>query len=180
MCCKLLRIEELKKPLGAWCKHVLAGKGCKIYDERPIPCRNFHCYWILNPNLGTEWKPDKSKFIIWQGPTGAWTISVDPGNPNAWRQSKYLSQIRLLAAQLAEQGQVLVLPKGDKMICILPDREVELPKLEDGQGIAVASEVIGARTHYEVVIGVVQGSGLNSSGPQVQESLVKNPDFTQP
>ena len=152
MCCKLLGIEELGKAPGVWCKHVSLGKGCSIHDERPVACRNFNCYWLVNPNLGPEWKPDKSKFVIWQGPTGAWILSVDPGNPNAWRQPQYLPQFRLVAAQLAEQGQVLVLLKGEKMICILPDRDVELPKLADGQGIAVATQMIGARTHYEVVI----------------------------
>jgi len=38
------------------------------------------------------------------------------------------------------------------MSCILPDRDVELPKLAEGQGIAVTTQMIGARTHYEVVI----------------------------
>ena len=57
-----------------------------------------------------------------------------------------------MAAQLAEENQVLILLKGEKMTCILPDRDVELPKLSDGQGIAVATQRIGARTHYEVVI----------------------------
>ena len=152
MCCKLIGFEELAKPPGVWCKHVSPGKGCSIHDERPVSCRNFDCYWLHDANLGPEWKPDKSKFVIWRGPSGAWLLSVDPGNPNNWRQPQYIRQLRLVSAQLAEQNQVLVLLKGEKMTCILPDRDVELPKLEDGQGIAVATQMIGARTHYEVVI----------------------------
>ena len=152
MCCKLLGVEELAKPTGVWCKHVSPGKGCSIHDERPASCRSFNCFWLVNPYLGPEWKPDRSKFVIWQGPSGEWILSVDPGNPNSWRQPQYIRQLRIVAAQMAEQGQVLLLLKGEKMICILPDRDVELPRLSVGQGIAVATQINGARTHYEVVI----------------------------
>ena len=152
MCCKVLEIEELAKPPGVWCKHMAQGKGCTVYDERPGVCRSFHCYWRYDANLGPEWKPDKSKFIIWQSPVGAWLLSVDPGNPNTWRQPQYLRQLRLVSAQLAEQGQALILFKGTRMTCILPDRDVELPRFRDGQAIAVTMEMIGARTQYDVVI----------------------------
>jgi hypothetical protein len=159
MCCKLLGIEELQKPPGVWCKHVAHGKGCGAYDERPGSCRSFNCYWLVSPYLGPEWKPDKSKFVIWQEPSGAWILSVDPGNPHAWRQPQYIRQLRLVSAQLAEEGQVLILFKGEKMICILPDRDVELPRFREGEAITVTTQMIGARTHYEVVIieGAQQG-----------------------
>ena len=152
MCCKLLGIEELAKPSGVWCKHVAQGKGCTIYDQRPGSCSSFNCYWLYDANLGPEWKPDKSKFVIWRGPTGAWILSVDPGNPHAWRQPQYIRQLRLVSAQLAEEGQVLILFKGEKMTCILPDRDVELPTFREGESITVTTQMIGARTHYEVVI----------------------------
>src|SRR5436305_14221849 len=35
LCCKLLSITELEKPIGKWCPHCEIGKGCKIYDCRP-------------------------------------------------------------------------------------------------------------------------------------------------
>jgi hypothetical protein len=58
LCCKLLRIEELDKPAGVWCPHCQAGLGgCKIYGVRPGPCRSFHCAWLINPELGPEWRP---------------------------------------------------------------------------------------------------------------------------
>ena len=152
MCCKVLEIEELAKPPGVWCKHVSQGKGCSVYDHRPGACRSFHCYWRQDASLGPEWKPDKCKFIIWRSPSGAWIVSVDPGSPNSWRQPQYIRHLRLLAAQLAEQGQALILFKGTKMTCILPDRDIELPKFEDGQAIAVSMQMVGARTHYELVM----------------------------
>ena len=152
MCCKLPEIAELAKPAGVWCKNVAHGKGCKIYDERPGSCRAFHCWWQLDPQLGPEWKPDKSKFMIWRNGSGGWIISVDPGNPNAWRQPQYIRSLRLLAAQIAETGQPLLVFNRTKATCILPDRDVELPPLKDGQAIAVTMQNIAARTHYDVVI----------------------------
>jgi hypothetical protein len=35
MCCKVLGITELQKPVGKWCPHCDIGKGCKIYESRP-------------------------------------------------------------------------------------------------------------------------------------------------
>jgi hypothetical protein len=48
MCCKVLGITELQKPVGKWCKHCEIGYGCRIYETRPAECRTFHCAWLVD------------------------------------------------------------------------------------------------------------------------------------
>ena len=35
LCCKVMAIEELAKPVGTWCPHCKPGRGCRIYPDRP-------------------------------------------------------------------------------------------------------------------------------------------------
>ena len=39
--------------------------GCKIYDTRPTTCRSFHCAWLINPELGPEWRPTTVKMVLY-------------------------------------------------------------------------------------------------------------------
>src|SRR5882724_2041221 len=46
MCCKLLFVNELKKPKNTWCEHCAIGTGCKVYQDRPASCAGFKCLWL--------------------------------------------------------------------------------------------------------------------------------------
>ena len=61
LCCKVMRVEEIAKLPGVWCKECAPGKGCKIYATRPGPCRDFHCSWLIQAELGPEWFPATAK-----------------------------------------------------------------------------------------------------------------------
>jgi hypothetical protein len=96
LCCKLLRIEELDKPAGRWCCHCTAGRdGCKIYDTRPGSCRSFHCTWLINPELGAEWRPTTAKMVLYYDPPARrLAVHVDPEFPSAWRSEPYYRQLK--------------------------------------------------------------------------------------
>lgn len=66
VCCINLRIEEenFKKQAGTPCPHLIEKKGCNIYPERPEVCRNWFCAWRYMPQLGEEWRPDKSYVLL--------------------------------------------------------------------------------------------------------------------
>ena len=64
VCCHSLRMIELDKPAGTLCKHCLPGKGCGIYETRFDICRTFLCGWRLVPQLGEEWRPDRSGVLM--------------------------------------------------------------------------------------------------------------------
>lgn len=66
-CCVDLKIDtpEFKKEARILCPHH-SGSGCGIYATRYKICREFLCGWLLFPELGDDWRPDRSGVIILQ------------------------------------------------------------------------------------------------------------------
>jgi len=66
VCCKVLPIDtdELQKQAGVACTHCIAAGGCGIYTTRPRVCRGYYCGWMTMPDLGDDWRPDKSGVFI--------------------------------------------------------------------------------------------------------------------
>jgi hypothetical protein len=64
LCCKLLDIKETDSKPGEYCKHCEPGVGCKIYNERPEPCRIFECAWKQMKHAGEELRPDKCNVLF--------------------------------------------------------------------------------------------------------------------
>jgi hypothetical protein len=128
MCCKVLRIEELEKPPGLWCRHAATGKGCGIYENRPTVCRAFYCQWMLDSSLGPEWKPEKSKFVMFPDRKNGevFNINVDPAFPDAWTKPPFFATIKRWVADGAMLGRFVVVQAGTRLTAVLPDRVVEL------------------------------------------------------
>ena len=113
MCCKVPQIDELNKPAGVWCRHAVTGKGCNIYDSRPSPCRAFYCSWMQDAGLDAEWKPDRSKFVVYVQRNGVnLQVAVDPKFPNAWLKAPYDAQIKKWARDGADGGQFVFVRIG--------------------------------------------------------------------
>jgi hypothetical protein len=153
MCCKVLHIEELKKPAGAWCSHAVTGKGCGIYASRPSPCRDFYCGWMTDPGFGPEWKPEKAKFVVWVQPDRAILhIAVDPAFPDAWRKPPFYAQIKKWAVEGAAINQVVFVRIGARLIAVLSDREVDLGRVDPEDKFVVSQRPGPAGTIYDVVV----------------------------
>src|SRR3569833_2033347 len=43
MCCDVLEVTAVGKPVNQLCRHWAAGTGCTIYAARPQMCRSFNC-----------------------------------------------------------------------------------------------------------------------------------------
>ena len=133
LCCKLFPVPELSKPAGVWCQHIAQGRGCGIHLSRPNVCRAFECQWIENEDLGPEWKPEVSKFVLSIYPgSNSLVVTVDVANPRSWAREPYLSQLRRFAAAALAQGDQVIVFKGNHGTAILPDREVELGVIVPG------------------------------------------------
>jgi hypothetical protein len=132
----LFPVPELNKTSGKWCQHILQGRGCGIHATRPTVCRAFHCQWLYNSDLGPEWKPEKSKFVlsIYSG-SNMLAVTADPGFPDQWAREPYISQLRRWSGTALEQGDCVVVFQGDKATAILPDRNVALGPLAPGDMI---------------------------------------------
>ena len=128
MCCKVPPIPELEKPACRWCRHAVPGKGCSIYEDRPAVCRRFYCHWIVDPDLGPEWKPDKAKFVMFPDPDNPdiYNVMVDPTFPDAWTRPPFLAGIKNWVANGAALGRLALVHVGPRLSAVLPDRIVEL------------------------------------------------------
>ena len=139
MCCKVAAVEEIAKPIGAWCPHCVHKSGCSIYAARPASCRTFYCQWMLAKGLGPEWKPERAKFALIKSAGGTHlTALVDPGFPSAWRRSPYYENLKRWAVEGTRRPSDLRLVDvmiGPRCIVILPDRDVDI-------GILGADEMI--------------------------------------
>ena len=85
LCCKLMGVVSIAKPVNTWCPHCQKGKGCKIYDSRPEECREYACEWLTNPALPEALKPDKCRVVFSMLDEGGPFLHViaDPGYPGA-------------------------------------------------------------------------------------------------
>ena len=153
MCCKVPAIAEFAKPPGVWCRHAVSGKGCNIYADRPVSCRSFYCLWMQDESFGPEWKPEKAKFVVYVQHNGVnLQIAVDPSFPNAWTRPPFYAQIKTWAAEGAAQGRFVFVRIGMRMIALLPDREVDLGRVEAEDDIVVSRQPGPAGVAYAVEV----------------------------
>lgn len=127
LCCKVIAVDELQKPAGQWCIHSARGRGCKIHDVRPPSCRAFFCEWLIDPNLGPQWKPEISRFVLAQEPKSqALMVLADPGMPLAWKREPYYSALRRFSESLFRLDRKVLVNQKGQISVVLPDRDVPL------------------------------------------------------
>lgn len=139
LCCKVLSIEELRKPKGIWCEHCSVGVECRIYDRRPRECSSFYCGFLQLGFLSEEWRPSKSKIVLVAELDGKRIAAhVDPGRPDAWKSEPYYSQLKEWAVKAVPDMHQVVVCIGSRAIVILPDRDVDLGVIADDELIVTA------------------------------------------
>lgn len=153
LCCKVLAIEALDKPDGAWCGHFKKGGGCGFYEHRPAACRAFECLWLTSARLGDEWRPDKAGFVMYVDRDGKrLNVVVDPGKPAAWRREPYYSYIKSMSRR-ALDGYELVVCIGDRRTVVFPTEEIDLGVLPpDRKLVSGYVERDGALTPFAMVL----------------------------
>jgi hypothetical protein len=160
LCCKLLGVAELAKPAGKWCRHCAPGKGCTIYATRPDDCRSFVCGWLVQPELGPDWKPERSKVILsWHSDrVGGGTrlaVVVDPSHPSAWRNPPIYQKLKQWAFQggptVSRPLQLLVTVKSaGRLFVILPDQDIDIGTLADDEVIVTNEKITSGGIAVEV------------------------------
>jgi hypothetical protein len=153
MCCKVPAIEEFAKPAGVWCRHAVPGKGCGIYAARPGSCRAFYCLWMQDASFGSEWKPEKAKFVVYVQQNGAnLQVAVDPSFPNAWMKAPYEARIRTWVAEGAERGHFVFVRIGPRVIALLPGRDVDLGPVDYLDDIMVSRKPGPSGPVYDIEV----------------------------
>jgi hypothetical protein len=136
LCCKVFSIQEINKPAGQWCNHCERGRGCTIHAQRPRSCREFFCSWLIDPNLGPEWKPEVARFVLSADPNyQALVVMADPGMPLAWRRQPYYSVLRQFSEVFFRLDKKVLVNLRGHITVILPDREVALGVIVPGEEI---------------------------------------------
>jgi len=97
LCCFLLFIPELNKPKRSVCPNSSCN-GCEVYDSRPQSCRNFTCEWLVNPDIGDDWYPQKSGLVIFFSENnGQVFLNFHCRDEGSWKKEPYHSQIKFYA-----------------------------------------------------------------------------------
>lgn len=135
LCCKVMAITSLAKASGSWCRHFAKGVGCAVHAEKPGECRHFQCYWSVSEVLGDEWKPDRSRLVLWSDAEGRVMVEVDGAHPFAWRQAPYYATLKSWSDWNRPRPlQVLVRVNG-RMIVVFPEAEIDLGPQQPGMQV---------------------------------------------
>lgn len=136
LCCKLLSISELEKPRGVWCPHCDKKHGCKIYETRPEPCRDFHCGYRRIAQLDERWKPSACKILVnYEVAHNRIAIHVDADRPDAWKTEPFYSTIKAWSRTAEGQGGTVVVWTGSRVTVVTPLLERDLGTARDDQFI---------------------------------------------
>ena len=138
LCCKVMGIYALQKPRGQWCPNVMPKCGCAIYESRPQECRDFSCTWLLDENLGPEWKPDKCKMVLVSEEGKKRTmVYVDASQPDAWKKQPYLARLTALMQAGLPHGRLVFIDVGGRVSLMLPGRMEDLGVLGPQDEVAL-------------------------------------------
>jgi hypothetical protein len=152
LCCKVMAIAELAKPKGEWCTHCGIGKGCRIYAERPAPCVEFYCMYLINPSLGEHWKPSRAHMVITRDARSMVYVRPDPGRPEVWRKEPYYADLKKWSARFARAGIMISVCIGDTMTIVLPDRDIDLGREDPTKQIRLMVQAGPKGPRYDVQV----------------------------
>ena len=118
LCCELLAIPELKKPVNTVCEHCLPEGGCAIWPNHPGSCKRFRCLWFANPKWPELLRPDKCGAFL-EPIIGEKTVivNVDHSRPDVWT---YGIVSKLIEKYLFDRYAVIVIIGSEKHI-LLPE-----------------------------------------------------------
>ena len=144
LCCKVMTVDELKKPSGTMCSHAVIGKGCSIRERRPRSCRTFFCGWRLDPNIDSMWKPEISGFLLTISfKYASMLVMVDPDRPSAWKVQPYYGRLKEWSARaFPEDKRIVAIVRGEATV-LLPDRDVPIGVLGPQDEILLARTAAG-------------------------------------
>jgi hypothetical protein len=127
--------------------------GCGIHAIRPPVCSQFFCSWLVDPNLGPEWKPEVCRFVLSADPAyQALTLMVDPGMPHAWKREPYYSVLKKFSEVFFRINNKLLVNLNGHITVVLPDRDVPIGVIVPGEEIVIWREgsTYGARLRREL------------------------------
>jgi hypothetical protein len=154
LCCKIMAIDELKKPPGEWCPNCKGAQGCAIYGAHPPSCRYFVCEWLRNSDVPQDFRPDAVKVVLttamWD--EGAHLIAnCDADNPMAWRDQPVYGWLKARAAQSWQRGGWVMARVVKRIWLIGPNGDLDVGDVNDETRLLMEQRSDGTyATRYEV------------------------------
>lgn len=157
LCCKLVPVPVLRKSAGEKCRHARHGKGCTIYEQRPMVCKTWSCRWLADPTTSAMPRPDRAHYVIDleydyitmvdnAGDAGrrvqVMQVWCDPAFRNAW-DTKPLRDFMLAIATKWSVATIVRFDSRDALTVFPP------PLSRDGQWHVVRGGQVFARTAHE-------------------------------
>ena len=136
MCCKVIRIVELEKPAGVWCRHALPGHGCSIYADRPTPCEVFRCLWLHDPQTPEALKPEHAKVVL-ASSEAKLIAHCDPADPTAWRREPMHSFLKQQASPVAGPPRPVLVVVGRRIWLITAGADHDLGEVDGTRSFRV-------------------------------------------
>ncbi|NLR72876.1 hypothetical protein HGI47_18530 [Novosphingobium sp. ERN07] len=144
MCCKVLAIEELKKPFGVWCQHVRKGKGCSIYADRPPSCAAYGCGYLYWSETGEHWFPSRAKMVVELEDDSRLLVRVDRATPNVWRTQPYYADIKRWARIAELHGQQVAVMVGRNMTIVMAEHDVDVGFVSEDEVVILSEKRDGS------------------------------------
>ena len=125
LCCSLLGIVELKKPVFTICKHCVIGKGCKIYEVKPQTCTDFLCSYRISADVAEYWNPKVCGMVLHRESNAnidMISVMCSSSAKHRWKQEPYWGDIKRMAAvsHARHGGYVRIVRKGKPVLIINP------------------------------------------------------------
>lgn len=114
LCCQFYGVAEIDKPAGVWCRHC-GPAGCGIHPTRPQACRNFECFWLMDPAFPEDLRPDRCGVVAYFNGDDhdSVVLHLDPERPDALAAGP---GAELLQALLAAFDPIFVVCGEDRMM----------------------------------------------------------------
>lgn len=80
------------------------GKGCRVYDQRPEPCRTFYCGYLIWGAVPDHWFPARAKIVVVSELGFRVNFYVDASQPGRWREKPWYDDIKALAVRAIADG----------------------------------------------------------------------------
>jgi len=126
LCCKVMEVGEIAKPAGSWCPRFAKGVGCTVHADKPQTCRHFQCYWSVSEVLGEEWRPDRSKLVLWSDAEGRVIVEVDPSTPSAWKREPFYSALKTWSDTRRPRPLQVLVRAGAGYVVVLPEADIDV------------------------------------------------------
>lgn len=135
LCCDLLKVEVLGKGANERCRNCTPGKGCSIWERRPVVCRGYVCLWHANPKFPDSLRPDRCGVLFEPVPGSKVVVAnadpsraLDPHGPAARLIERYLREGYSVVVIAGTERHIL-LAKGAHELGVVAALEKEARRL---------------------------------------------------